>query len=357
MPFDLVAAGPLPPREYVLLVSGTMNPPHIGHVRLGLAAADKMRKSGHVVRAICFLPVHDNYLCNKVALKRRRGAELSVLDSIAFPMSERCALLKRLIAGELAGSAGAMCHVLDYEHSSDDRQLLATSPGYWSPKLPEGYLKTVPTASLIGSFGANSPLMSDGARLGVVFGVDNLAGMASWNDPASLLVQADLVVLARGMPSVTFRDDPTALLSALKYVEVRAPVPVVHQCSTLLGGTQGSFENPVASGSCALFLLPALDAGDESLSSTRVREAIAARVAATDRGTAASLAGAGSSNPEAVLAAHGYSDTSCEQLLSVARQGDATVERMVASGTARGEWVEPGAKQGVKRGRTEDDVV
>ena len=55
----------LPPSRYVLLVSGTMSPPHVGHVRLGLSAAAALRADGHSVDAICFLPVHDNYLCNK----------------------------------------------------------------------------------------------------------------------------------------------------------------------------------------------------------------------------------------------------------------------------------------------------
>ena len=196
-------SGPLSTRRYVLLVSGTMNPPHIGHVRLGLAAAARLRESGHVVEAICYVPVHDNYLCNKVLAKRQDGKKLSVLDSIAFPMSERCALLKELLAGEPVEKTRD-CHVLDYEHSSGDASLLATSPGYWAPKLPVGYLKTVPTASVISSFAAHSPLMGGGARLGVVFGVDNLAGMATWNNPGALLAQADLVLLARAMPSIKF---------------------------------------------------------------------------------------------------------------------------------------------------------
>ena len=33
----------LPPSRYVLLVSGTMSPPHVGHVRLGLSAAAALR--------------------------------------------------------------------------------------------------------------------------------------------------------------------------------------------------------------------------------------------------------------------------------------------------------------------------
>ena len=343
MPFELDVSEPLPSREYVLLVSGTMNPPHIGHVRLGVAAAEKLNNSGHVVRAICFLPVHDNYLCNKVSAKRQSGAGLSVLDSIAFPMSERCALLKELIAGEVADKGLTFpCHVLDYEHSSGDEQLLATSPGYWAPKLPKGYLKTVPTASVIASFGANSPLMSGGARLGIVYGIDNLAGMVSWNNPSELLARSDLVFLARSMPLVTLNKDPTDLLSALKHVEIQVTVPVAHGASTLLGATNGSFTNATASGTSALFMLPPLDGADESLSSSRVREAIAVKFAAAkSHGSAAGDSGSGNSTPEAVLAAHGYSALSSERLLAVVNKGGEGIEQMVSSAMSRGEWVVP----------------
>ena len=339
MTSPLPSSGPLAPREYVLLISGTMNPPHVGHVRLGLAAAERLRNSGHSVRAICYVPVHDNYLCNKVIAKRRElnGKELSALDSIAFPMAERCALLSELIAGEPAEKTVG-CHVLDYEHSSGDAELLATSPGYWAPKLPEGYLKTVPTASVIASFGARSPLMSDGARLGVVFGVDNLAGMASWNDPGGLLAQADLVLLARGMPQVRLGKDPAELLSALRHVEIQAPVPVVHEGSTLLGSTIGSFVNDGAPGDGALFMLPPLEGADEGLSSTRIREAVAAKGSSTPEGAGVAT---GSSTPEAILAAHGYALSSVERLLAVVRKGAQAVEQMAASGKARGEWVMP----------------
>ena len=41
----------------------------------------------------------------------------------------------------------------------------------------EGYLRTVPTASLLRHFAQHSPLLAPGKRrLGAVFGVDNLAG-------------------------------------------------------------------------------------------------------------------------------------------------------------------------------------
>jgi len=337
----LCPSEPLAARQYVLLVSGTMNPPHVGHVRLGLAAAARLRASGHIVKAICYVPVHDNYLCNKVIDKRQGGKSLSVLDAIAFPMSERCALLKELIAGEPAEQTRD-CHVLDYEHSSGDAGLLATSPGYWAPKLPGGYLKTVPTASVISSFAANSPLMSGGARLGVVFGVDNLAGMATWNNPRGLLAQADLVLLARAMPAIKFGKDPTELLGALRHVEIEAAVPVVHGDETLLGSERGSFTNAGTCGEGALFMLPPLEGDDEGLSSTRIRKAVAAKLGASTDGGAGSGSGSGGAlSPDDVLAAHGYPASSQERLLAVVKQGEKAVEKMVATGKAQSEWVVP----------------
>ena len=41
--FSLTPSAAPPRREYVLLISGTMNPPHCGHIRLGLHAARRRR--------------------------------------------------------------------------------------------------------------------------------------------------------------------------------------------------------------------------------------------------------------------------------------------------------------------------
>jgi hypothetical protein len=59
-----------------------------------------MRVQGHTIRAICYVPVHDNYLYNKVAVKQNEGTTVSVSDMIAFPMSERCKLLNQLLQRE-----------------------------------------------------------------------------------------------------------------------------------------------------------------------------------------------------------------------------------------------------------------
>jgi nicotinic acid mononucleotide adenylyltransferase len=170
--FKLEASSPAASRHYVLLVSGTMNPPHQGHVRLGLRAADALRAEGHTVSAVCFVPVHNNYMHNKAATQ---GS-----GPLFYPMERRCAMLKALVTAE--GTAAAdLCHVIDHEGEHSE-ELLEESPGYWAPKLPAGYLRTVPTVRLIHHFARTSPhLQAAGVRLGLVFGVDNLVGMASWN--------------------------------------------------------------------------------------------------------------------------------------------------------------------------------
>ena len=76
MVFQLTPSAAPPRREYVLLISGTMNPPHCGHIRLGLHAAQALAAAGHTVASICFVPVHDNYLLNKLALTAQQKAVL-----------------------------------------------------------------------------------------------------------------------------------------------------------------------------------------------------------------------------------------------------------------------------------------
>ena len=95
--FKLEASSPAASRHYVLLVSGTMNPPHQGHVRLGLRAADALRAEGHTVSAVCFVPVHNNYMHNKAATQSS--------GPLFYPMERRCAMLKALVTAE--GTAAA----------------------------------------------------------------------------------------------------------------------------------------------------------------------------------------------------------------------------------------------------------
>ena len=335
------SSAPLPSRDYVLLISGTMNPPHIGHVRLGIKAAEKLCAEGHRVSAICYVPVHDNYLFNKVAFKQQSGEKTSLTDMIAFPMVERCALLKSLIEREPSGLHTNVCHVLDYEHTERVREVLAESPGYWAPKLPSGYLKTVPTTALITHFSEHSPMLVGGTkRLAIVFGIDNLAGMSSWNNPEALLSRADLVLLARGLSSVEFGRDPSGLLSAVRHLEVKSAMPVIFGGRELFGGQVGSFVNATAAASeAALILLPPLDGQDEGLSSTAIRSALSARLD-EDLTSKGSEAASGDALAE-TLGAHGYPASMSERIVETASRGAAAVAAMGEEGKRRDEWVVP----------------
>ena len=75
-------------------------------------------------------------------------------------------------------------------------------------------------------------------------------------------------------------------------------------------------------------MLPALDGGDEMLSSTRLRQAVAAMAIAPE-----------TYGEEPVLTQHGYMAASLARLLHVATQGEEQVSGMAESGKARGEWV------------------
>ncbi|CAJ1400548.1 unnamed protein product, partial [Effrenium voratum] len=270
MEFSLAPCSAPEPRNYVLLVSGTFNPPHRGHVRLGLCAKEQLERLGHSVQAVCWLPVHDNYMLNKQTLAgkcKEGGSELF------YPMAQRCEQLRLLLRDQGEGLE-AFCHVLDYELRFG-AQLLEESPNYWAQRLPEGYLRTVPTKSLLRHFAQHSPLMKS-ARLGAVFGVDNLIGMASWNAPGELLESTDLVLVAREAATVELRSSPQPLLSELRYFQIQERVDVKYEGKELFGQAVGCFENASASKSAAsrLVLLPALGP-DEGLSSSCLRKALA----------------------------------------------------------------------------------
>ena len=115
--FSLTPSAAPPRREYVLLISGTMNPPHCGHIRLGLHAAQALAAAGHTVASICFVPVHDNYLLNKLALTAQQKAAAGSAPappSLCWPLAQRCEMLRALLREEDAPEA-AVCEVLDYE--------------------------------------------------------------------------------------------------------------------------------------------------------------------------------------------------------------------------------------------------
>ena len=293
------AAG-MRPRKYVLLVSGSMNPPHRGHVRLGLHAAEHLRAQGHTIAAIAYCPVHDNYLANKLALKAGEGRKgdagggnagesggKAAGDALCFPMQRRCAMLRQLLRQE-ASPLVKICRVVDFERTLGSAALERSA--FWERLLPQGYLRTLPTASLIAHFVERSPLLTERselkprgkARVAVVLGVDNLASLPAWVSPGQVLERSDLVIVARAMSAVNFSKDPSALLKPLKHLHVCTKLPVrwsgesrlapslwgAESRSTLFGESVGYTQMERASGDGALFLLPPLIGEDEHLSST-----------------------------------------------------------------------------------------
>lgn len=270
-------------------------------MRIGLAAAQALQEKGHEVSKCLFVPVHDNYMWNKVTAK-------GDTSTTVFPMESRVAMLEALIRAE-GEAAQNLCRALGYELSFGS-ELLEESPGYWAPLMPNGYLRTVPTAGLIGHLTSKLPeLQQPRARLGLVFGIDNLAGMATWNRPGSLLARADLVLLGRAMPEVKFPKNPSELLSAMASLEISCAVPVRFDGKTFFGEEVGSFRNACSTGSSALTLLPPLEQDLETLSSTRIRESTSACFA--------------------VLTAGGLEPAAAAALFAGAEDGAAVQQRLV----------------------------
>jgi nicotinic acid mononucleotide adenylyltransferase len=271
------------PRDYVVLCSGTFNPPHRGHVLMGLHAARHLLALGHRVRSVQFVPISDAYLWNKVMLKRRLrraatvadaqtdrggGAELArspaavgtptaATPDFCAPMAVRLALLRALIGAETAALAAVgrspafAVEASDFEHRAHVPPLFEPSPGYWAKRLPSGYLETVPTAALIERFSAHHRSAS-GARVVAVFGADNLAGCPSWNRSGRIFESADVCIVGRRQAEtprgrgvracdgcVQFARNPAGFLSALEQVVTVHPTPVRWGARTLFGGRVG----------------------------------------------------------------------------------------------------------------------
>ena len=142
--------------RHVVLVPGSMNPPHRGHLSIALHAC---RYLAGTVEAIYLLPAHDNLLHNQC----RAGG-----DTPCWDVEARCEMLRGLIVD--AAEDDRACppiHVVAYE-SEHASQLLCNEPGEWAAHLPDGYCKTVPLAELLQHFAASS--LAQGARLAVVVG-------------------------------------------------------------------------------------------------------------------------------------------------------------------------------------------
>eukprot|EP00466_Bigelowiella_natans_P008240 jgi/Bigna1/78607/fgenesh1_pg.56_\ len=244
-------------REIVLLVSGTFNPPHIGHAEIGAHAAQCLIERGHKVRMVAYCPVHDNYVINKIWMKtsaqsggenlgagksqRGGGGESNGAPSdrksterpnddentMFVPMAKRVELLSKILkhpSSERNLMKGVERRVIPYEH---DRPGLLQKSAYWEKKLPNGYLKTVPTASLIKAF--SSEYSEKGFRVAVVFGADQIAYMPSWNNIETLFSSADLVVVGRQLDRIKFASDPARFLGNFKQAHVDYVVPVSFQ--------------------------------------------------------------------------------------------------------------------------------
>lgn len=167
--------------------------------------------------SVCFIPVHENYLRNKLEASRRsKGAARDTLQCL-FTSSSRVALLGDLILR--ADRRGFSCAAIDFE--TDNEDLLSTSPEYWHRKLPTGYLKTVPTRKLVDAFTKKwvKRKLGPATRAVWTFGIDNLMHMPSWNGVERLFSNCDLALVSRPSESsnsetvcVDFRSDPSKLL-------------------------------------------------------------------------------------------------------------------------------------------------
>ena len=128
----------------VVIVPGSMNPPHRGHVSTALHAC---RHLAGTVEAIYLLPAHDNLLHNQA----RAGGGTPCWD-----VEARCELLRGLAAdAAAAGEEGCPPIVVvayETEHAS---QLLCDERDELAARLPDGYCKTVPLAGLLQHFAAS----------------------------------------------------------------------------------------------------------------------------------------------------------------------------------------------------------
>ena len=256
-----------PHRTYVLVLSGTFDPPTKAHAIMGMHAASTMKALGHVVLKSIYLPVHDNYVVNKAAATDPQASDIAR----CMPMKQRCKLLEMLLRSQ---GADATHLVLPYEdlYAQD---LLRDSPNYWAKRLPQGHLRTIATADLLLHVATNRELVGN-ARLGLVFGADNLSAMSGWENTSRILENADLVLIAR--PSnelLRFQNSPDSLLACIRYIETNVVAPVLNQNGRILfGNALGRFRQPAARGDSTIFMLPALNDASSNLSSTNIRRAL-----------------------------------------------------------------------------------
>ena len=249
---------------HIVCVSGTFSPPHRGHVLMAIESARSLRKLGKNVAAVCFVPVHDNYLRNKVSADAK--------EDIAFSSSQRVLMLKELIAQEQSNDV--KCIVLDWE--CENKHLLTESPGYWAKKLP-GYLKTIPTKKLLPAFQSTwiQKHFGKDAKAAWVFGMDNLEYMPSWNNVDSIFRSSDLILVCRksNLDVVTLRSDPKRLLSSFNTVHVstKASLEVRYNHKVVFGHEA---ETKIGNGTSEIFVLEKLTGDVVLCASSKLRRAM-----------------------------------------------------------------------------------
>lgn len=253
--------------EYLLLVSGTFNPPHKGHVELGFHAARQLIQAGKRVSRIIYSPIHDNYLTNKLMASGDQP------NAMFTPMSDRLSLFRRMLPTIHRDTDLKEIEVLvlDYEHQKSN--LLAKS-SYWEKKLPTGYLKTLPTASLVKTF--SQEFARTGVRVAVVFGCDNVAYMPSWTSVGTLFNKADLILVGRDMSKIEFSSDPSEFLANFSEISVHYILPHCYNGEVLFGERKGVLRKrwkEGMKGSSRLYIMPPLK-NDEGKSSTKLRNLV-----------------------------------------------------------------------------------
>jgi nicotinic acid mononucleotide adenylyltransferase len=256
-------------KDLVVCVSGTFSPPHRGHIRMGIESAESLKKLGRKVRAVVFIPVHDNYLRNKVT---------SGNEDIAFSSEQRVKLLQHLIDKE---PNDVKCIAIDWE--SESKHLLTNSPAYWAKKLPGGYLKTIPTSKLLPAFQNTwvHTKFGKNTKAAWVVGMDNLEYMPTWNNVESIFRNSDLILMCRPKSNgddqnvVNLRSDPTSLLSSFSTVHISSMASLkVYYNNKILFGHEP--ETKIGQGTSEMFVVEKLRGGKHlSLcSSSKVRNAM-----------------------------------------------------------------------------------
>ena len=226
-----------------------------------------------------FLPVHDNYLWNKLTLSAERKIARGDRAPICLPMDTRVKLLKAILGNE---ETDVECHVLPFERDQAASMLKNTI--YWERTLGKAQLPTIATSSMLNLFSKTwvSEHFGPAARLSLVFGIDNLPWMPSWSNAESLFSNCDLVLVRRleqetsdADSAVSFRVEPSAFMRSFKTIRVDSINPIMFEGDILFGDRLGESTPKSCSpdATSTLYVVAPLH-GLPGLSSTVVRRAI-----------------------------------------------------------------------------------